>query len=116
MSIHKIKTKLILSYSFLILAGVVLGGIFLYFFFYIEGYYVYRKEVDNLKYLTSNAQNLQKDFLSLDANSENFMRTQKSKTITAFDINKKAINEMLKELESSAGQPQMRMPFSVEIR
>ncbi len=99
MSIHKIKTKLILSYSFLILAGVVLGGIFLYFFFYIEGYYVYRKEVDNLKYLTSNAQNLQKDFLSLDANSENFMRTQKSKTITAFDINKKAINEMLKELE-----------------
>ena len=107
MSIHKIKTKLILSYSFLILAGVVLGGIFLYFFFYIEGYYVYRKEVDNLKYLTSNAQNLQKDFLSLDASSENFMRTQKSKTITAFDINQKAINEMLKELGNDPITPQL---------
>ena len=107
MSIHKIKTKLILSYSFLILAGVVLGGIFLYFFFYIEGYYVYRKELDNLKYLTSNAQNLQKDFLSLDANSENFMRTQKSKTITSFESNQKAINEMLAALGNDPITPQL---------
>ena len=99
MSIHKIKTKLILSYSFLILAGVVLGGIFLYFFFYIEGYYVYRKEVDNLKYLTSNAQNLQKDFLSLDANSENFMRTQKSKTLLLLTLTKSLSTKCSKSLK-----------------
>lgn len=101
-SFRKIQNKILLSFLLMIVLAGIIGIITFVYQRNISRYYAYKDILDELRYLSEQADGLQKDIISIDARDEVFISSGKSRHIN--DLNKN-IRDTRKVLENLKNNP-----------
>lgn len=113
-SFRKIQTKILLSFSLMIVLAGIIGLITFLYQKSINRYYIYKNDLDELRYLTGQIDGLQKDILAIDARDEVYISSGKSKHVTLVNSNIRDSRKVLERLKNNPTTTEFKLNENIE--
>lgn len=113
-SFRKIQTKILLSFSLMIVLAGIIGIITFLYQRNINRYYAYKDALDELRHLSGKVDGLQKDILAIDARDEVFISSGKSKHVNLLNTNIRDSKKVLERLKSNSTTTEFKLNESID--
>ena len=113
-SFRKIQTKILLSFSLMIVLAGVIGLITFLYQKSINRYYIYKNDLDELRHLTGQIDGLQKDILAIDSRDEVYISSGKSKHTALANSNIRDSRKVLERLKNNPTTTEFKLNENIE--